>query len=266
MLWKVGGSVICMSGSGMLIFSRGGGGQGQESTGRSGAGRGSKSAGQGTYCFIRWLNSKLIILIVVTSPSSSTVPRMIQGVSLQKVPPIKVLSMELVPLNRIKSPSTLVPAEATREAKNNQNRRFLTLQWCSAVVFKHYTIFSLFIRLQTCDTGHSKLPSLKNSTSHSNAGLSLVFHLPHSSSDHALLVVVDVINHMFSLTEELVKGVRHWVINLGLKQQLWHLVALGGTSVHSDFILLRGTNSILRTFLGGSFRKKHPVYLTGRSV
>ena len=42
--------------------------------------------------------------------------------------------------------------------------------------------------------------------------------LPHSSSDHALLVVVDVINHMFSLTEELVKGVRRWVINLGLKR------------------------------------------------
>ena len=93
--------------------------------------------------------------------------------------------------------STLVPSKATRGAKNNQNRRFLTLQWCSAVVFKHYTIFSLFIRLQTCDTGHSKLPSLKNSTSHSNAGLSLVFHLPHSSSDHALLVVVDVISNFF---------------------------------------------------------------------
>ena len=146
----------------------------------------------------------------------------------RKVPPRKVLSMELVPLNRIKSPSTLVPPKATRGAKNNQNRRFLTLQWCSAVVFKHYTIFSLFFQLQTCDTGHSKLPSLKNSTSHSNAGLSLVFHLPHSSSDHALLVFVDVINHMFSLTEEL-------------------------------FILSRGTNSILRTFLGGTFRKKHPV-------
>ena len=103
------------------------------------------------------------------------------GCFFRKFPPRKVLSMELVPLNRIKSPSTLVPSKATRGAKNNQNRRFLTLQWCSAVVFKHYTIFSLFIRLQTCDTGHSKLPSLKNSTSHSNAGLSLVFHLPHSS-------------------------------------------------------------------------------------
>ena len=121
----------------------------------------------------------------------------IQGVFFRKVPPRKVLSMELVPLNRIKSPSTLVPPKATRGAKNNQNRRFLTLQWCSAVVFKHYTIFSLFIQLKTCDTGHSKLPSLKNSTSHSNAGLSLVFHLPHTSSDHALLVVVDVISNFF---------------------------------------------------------------------
>ena len=38
------------------------------------------------------------------------------------------------------------------------------------------------------------------------------------------------------------------------------MVALGGTSVLGDFILLRGTNSKLRTFLGGTFRKKHPVF------
>ena len=78
------------------------------------------------------------------------------------------------------------------------------------------TLHNLFIiySLQTCDTGHSKLPSLKNSTSQSNAGLSFVFHLPHCSSDHALLLVVDAINHMFSLTEEPVKGVRYWVKNL----------------------------------------------------
>ena len=50
----------------------------------------------------------------------------IKGVFFRKVPPRKVLSMELVPLNRIKSPSTLVPPKATRGAKNNQNRRFLT--------------------------------------------------------------------------------------------------------------------------------------------
>ena len=31
------------------------------------------------------------------------------------------------------------------------------------------------------------------------------------------------------------------------------------TSVLSNFILFRGTNSILRTFLGETFRKKHPV-------
>ena len=37
------------------------------------------------------------------------------------------------------------------------------------------------------------------------------------------------------------------------------LVALGGTSVLGDFILLRGTSSILGTFLGGTFRKKHPA-------
>ena len=47
----------------------------------------------------------------------------IQGVFFRKV-----LSMELVPLNRIKTPSTLVPPKATRGGKNNQNRRFLTFQ------------------------------------------------------------------------------------------------------------------------------------------
>ena len=37
------------------------------------------------------------------------------------------------------------------------------------------------------------------------------------------------------------------------------LVALGGTSVLSHFLLLGGTSSILRTFRGGTSRKKHPV-------
>ena len=35
---------------------------------------------------------------------------------------------------------------------------------------------------------------------------------------------------------------------------------LGGTSVLSHFFLLGGTSSILRTFLGGTSQKKHPVY------
>ena len=70
------------------------------------------------------------------------------GCFFQKVPPRKVLSMELVPLNRIKWLSTLVPPKATRGAKNNQNQRIFTLQWCSAVVFKHYYTILLFIRLQ----------------------------------------------------------------------------------------------------------------------
>ena len=38
----------------------------------------------------------------------------IQGVFFREVPPRKVLSMELVPLNRIKPLSTLVPPKATR--------------------------------------------------------------------------------------------------------------------------------------------------------
>ena len=119
------------------------------------------------------------------------------------------------------------------------------------MVFKHYTIFSLFIRLQTCDTGHSKLPSLKNSTSQSNAGLSFVFHLPHCSSDHALLLVVDAINHMFSLTEEPVKGVRYWVKNL------WpvYLAILS---------CLEGPIPYLELFWVGSF-EKNALYLIGET-
>ena len=76
------------------------------------------------------------------------------------------------------------------------------VQWYSNIITQS---FHYLFGYKTCETGHSELPSLKNSTTNSNAGLSLVFHLPHSPSDHALLVVVDVINHMFSLTEELVE-------------------------------------------------------------
>ena len=76
------------------------------------------------------------------------------------------------------------------------------MQWYSNIITQS---FHYLFGYKTCETGHSELPSLKNSTTNSNAGLSLVFHLPHSPSDHGLLVVVDVINHMFSLMEELVK-------------------------------------------------------------
>ena len=39
----------------------------------------------------------------------------------------------------------------------------------------------------------------------------------------------------------------------------WKKCVLGGTSVLSHFSLLGGTSSILRTFLGGTSQKKHPV-------
>ena len=51
-----------------------------------------------------------------------------------------------------------------------------------------------------------------------------------------------------------VKNLRFWLF-------LAPLVALGGTSVLGDFIQLRGTNSILRTFLCGTFQKKNTLYL-----
>ena len=71
---------------------------------------------------------------------------------------------------------------------------------------------SLF-RYKTCDYGHLQLSSLKKSTTYGAAGLSLFFHLPHGSSHHVLLVVVDLVNHTFSMTEELVKRLWHWAIN-----------------------------------------------------
>ena len=49
------------------------------------------------------------------------------------------------------------------------------------------------------------------------------------------------------------------VKNLRLLLFFARLVALGGTSVLGDFILLRGTNSILKTFLGGTFRKENTL-------
>ena len=51
-----------------------------------------------------------------------------------------------------------------------------------------------------------------------------------------------------------VKNVRIWLF-------FAPLVAFGGTSVLGDFILLRGTNPILRTFLGGTLRKKNTLYM-----
>ena len=58
---------------------------------------------------------------------------------------------------------------------------------------------SLF-RYKTCDYGHLQLSSLKKSTT-------------YGSSHHVLLVVVDLVNHKFSMTEELVKRLWHWAIN-----------------------------------------------------
>ena len=134
----------------------------------------------------------------------------IQGVFFRMVPPRNVLRMKLVPLNRIKWLSSLVSPKATRGAKNNRIQRIFTLQCSDAVQWYSNIITQSFhysFSYKTCETGHLELASLKNSTTYSNADLSLVFHLPHSPSDHSLLVVVDVINHMFSMTEELVKGV-----------------------------------------------------------
>ena len=133
--------------------------------------------------------------------------------------------MELVPLNRIKWLSTWSHPKLPEEQRITKIREFSdyndAVQWYSNIITQS---FHYLFGYKTCETGHSELPSLKNSTTNSNAGLSLVFHLPHSPSDYGLT-----------------GG------SFGWDQCTRHL------------ILLNGTNSILRTFLGGTFRKKHPV-------
>ena len=81
------------------------------------------------------------------------------GCFFRKVPPRKVLSMELVPLNRIKWLSTLVPLKATRWAKNNQNQRIFTLRFCwsSRLTFCQNFLRSLFRDL--LEAGGGALPS-----------------------------------------------------------------------------------------------------------
>ena len=102
------------------------------------------------------------------------------------VPPRKVLSMELVPPNRKKCPSTLVPPK-THEQQ----------------FFQHSRPNHLFIYTRYCSNRDttSHFPPFKMSPTHSNASPGLVFHLQNWSDNHGLLVVVDIVDHVLCVLE-----------------------------------------------------------------
>ena len=68
------------------------------------------------------------------------------------------------------------------------------------------------------DNSHSS--SLKHSSTNSDASLSLCLHLQHWSDNHGLLVVVQVIHHMFSMLKALSKCLRHRVVNPILRKKV----------------------------------------------
>ena len=67
---------------------------------------------------------------------------------------------------------------------------------------------------------NSHSSSLKHSSTNSDASLSLCLHLQHWSDNHGLLVVVQVIHHMFSMLKELSKCLRHRVVNPILRKKV----------------------------------------------
>ena len=147
--------------------------------------------------------------------------------------------------------STLVPPKATRGARYNQNPRFLTLQWCIAVVFKH----NLFIIHSATNMWHRSF----------KASFPQKLHLPQqrrlepclSSSSQLFWPCPACGCWCHQPHVQLDGGARQGCQALGNKSwpkkghTIRQLIFNWG-----HFILLRGTNSIL---LGGTFRKKHPV-------
>ena len=114
------------------------------------------------------------------------------------VPPRKVLSMELVPPNRKKWLSTLVPPKTHFFQHSRPNHLFKYAIYCS-----------------NSDT-ISHFPPFKNSPTHGNASPSLLFHLEHCSDNHGLLVVVDIVDHFLCMLKELIQVIWHRAINLSL--------------------------------------------------
>ena len=138
---------------------------------------------------------------------------------------------------------------------------------CYSSIITQYC-HSLF-RYKTCDYGHLQLSSLKKSTTYGDAGLSPFFHLPHGSYHHVLLLVVDLVNHTFRMTAELVK--RLWHCNFfSTKNVRWGAVhyltipinenALQQLKLQDQQLIFNKRNCLLKT-LSSSVSCVGPVYL-----
>ena len=104
----------------------------------------------------------------------------------------------------------------------------------------------------------SDFSALKNPTTYSNTRSSPLLHLENRSDHHVLLV--DVLHHLYCLPQELFQSVWQRMINSGryffklrncLLKTLPTFGPLGPVYLVT-FLLLGGTSSILRTFLGGT--------------
>ena len=107
--------------------------------------------------------------------------------------------MELVPPNSKKTTKYTGSAQYIKNGKVSQrssNHLFL----------RHYA-----------GERFSQVSSLKWSTTNSNALSSLVLHLVHCPNHHVLLVVVQVVDNVFSLLKHFSNAVRHGLVNLGLR-------------------------------------------------
>ena len=121
----------------------------------------------------------------------------------------------------------------------------------------------------------SDFSALKNPTTYSNTRSSPLLHLENRSDHHVLLVVVELVHHLFCLLQELFQSVWQRMINSALnemtisifqdhcidvylalifpqKASLLTLVPWMKPVYLVTFLLLGGTSSILRTFLGGT--------------
>ena len=62
----------------------------------------------------------------------------------------------------------------------------------------------------------SDFSSFKDSTTHSDTSSSPLLHFEDRSDNHVLLVVVEVVHHLFCLLKELIQGVWQRMINSAL--------------------------------------------------
>ena len=185
------------------------------------------------------------------------------------VPPRKVLSMELVPPNRKKWPSTLVPP------KTSWPRKVLSMELVAPnrilniyeyLFFKELSFRLRFIRLcQTTWMSYSNTQRTCStiSTTTSRPWLSDQFWRWKTRPGLALLWVGDILKggkcEVVSLLLQYLVYMNKWFGRLCWNFFLF--MCLGWDQCTWSFFLLGGTSSILRTFLGGT-RKKWPCILT----